>query len=190
MTSSDRYHNPNFESSNSAYRFRYDLTKRDQIFNAQMNRDTVDGEYDVMGNFGATEKIQLHRIKPLLSNTDESPLSRTFFSKENIQILQNAIRAEVYRRTGKVIAEQNYRELLIVMRSIYFLKAVESEEQIRKQIQFLNSLVLKDVVQPIITKMELYEYYLKNQGKNPLPENLPEATSVKGRITLEYNPAF
>lgn len=187
---SDHYHNPNFELSNSVYRHRYDLTKRDVIFRHQLASDSVDGQIDISGKYGGDERIRTWKIKPLLANTEETPLSRAFFSRENVQIIQNALRSSIHKQTGKVIAEQNYRELIIIMRNIFFQKAVESTEQIKKQVAYLNSLVLGDIVQPIITHMEMQEYYIKNQGRNPIREALPVSTNVRGRDVLEYNPAF
>lgn len=189
-TSSDHYHNPNFELSNSANRHRYDLTARDVIFRHQMANPSTDGQVDVSGRSSGREHIRTWRVKPLLANTDDTPLSSTFFSRENCQILQNAIRAEVHKRTGEVIAEQSYRELLIIMRSIFFQKAVHSVGQVKDQVSYLNSIVLGDVIQPVITHMEMQAYYLKNQGRNPIHEALPISTNIKGRTTLEYRPGF
>jgi hypothetical protein len=48
-------------------------------------------------------------------------ITRTFFSKENIQIIQNGIRAGVYKRSGErklVVPPQNTDTLKIIMHSI------------------------------------------------------------------------
>ena len=45
-------------------------------------------------------------------------ITRTFFSKENVQILQNGIRAGVYKRSGErklVVPPQNVDTLKIIM---------------------------------------------------------------------------
>ena len=55
----------------------------------------------------------------LTGNWTDSPLSIAFFSKENVQINQDAIRAIVHKKTNKVISEQNEDILKIIMRSIF-----------------------------------------------------------------------
>ena len=39
--------------------------------------------------------------EPTLGQWDETPLSKAYFSKENIQIIQNGIRAGVYQKSKK-----------------------------------------------------------------------------------------
>ena len=47
-----------------------------------------------------------------------SGISDLYFSKENIQIIQNGLRAGVYKKSNGsyVIDEQNHDELMIIMR--------------------------------------------------------------------------
>ena len=55
--------------------------------------------------------------------------SAAFFSKENIQIIQNAIKAGVYKLSNGnfVVGNQNEDTLKIIMRSIYLERMVELE---------------------------------------------------------------
>ena len=71
-------------------------------------------------------------------------LSDTFFSKENIQILQNGIRKGVYELSNKqyIISEQNIDELMIIMRSIFLQYSKNLKNNIKNQIQILNKYVL------------------------------------------------
>ena len=52
---------------------------------------------------------------------DETPLSQAFFSQQNIQMLQNGIRAGVYNRSNGqyVIGPQDCDSLKIIMRSVF-----------------------------------------------------------------------
>ena len=57
----------------------------------------------------------------LNGNWQDSTLSKAYFSKNNIQIIQNAIRAGVYKLSKEqyIIAPQCVDTLKIIMRSIF-----------------------------------------------------------------------
>ena len=52
---------------------------------------------------------------------EDNVLAQVYFSAENIQIIQNALRAGVYKMSNNryIIAPQNIDNLKIIMRSIY-----------------------------------------------------------------------
>ena len=79
----------------------------------------------------------------MTGNWSENMLSKTFFSIENIRIIQNAIRAGVYNSSkGRYkIGDQNEDTLKIIMRSIFLTHAVNIPNDITKQIVELNDLV-------------------------------------------------
>ena len=54
---------------------------------------------------------------------EETNLSRVFFCKENINIIQNSIRSNVFKLTNIVIDPQSIDTIKIIMRSIYFQNA-------------------------------------------------------------------
>ena len=76
--------------------------------------------------FQMAEKIALknratdYREAP--SGLEDNVLSQVFFSKENIQIIQNGIRAGVYKKSNEkfVISPQNIDTIKIIMQSIYY----------------------------------------------------------------------
>ena len=57
----------------------------------------------------------------LAGNLENNMLSRVFFSAENVQILQNGIRAGVYKASKEeiLVPPQNVDTLKIIMRSTY-----------------------------------------------------------------------
>ena len=67
----------------------------------------------------------------------ETHLSQAFFSQQNIQILQNGIRAGVYHKSkGQyLIAPQDCDSLKIVMRSVYLQNAANQPDHIPEQIE-------------------------------------------------------
>ena len=81
----------------------------------------------------------------------ENSLSDTFFSLQNIQIIQNGIRAGVYKRSNGqyLIGPQDCDSLKIIMRSIYLQHAANQPNNISQQVYELNKIVLNYCVQQV-----------------------------------------
>ena len=98
--------------------------------------------------FQMYDKIPVNQCVTLRNPTeglwDNTILSDTFFSKENIQIIQNGIRAEVYKKSnGKyVIGNQECETLKIIMRSIFLQYSANQPDNIKGQVEQLNKMVL------------------------------------------------
>jgi hypothetical protein len=71
-------------------------------------------------------------------------LSRTFFSVENQQILQNGIRAGVYKKSNGTytVAQQSDTQLKMIMRAIFLEHSKNQPNNITGQIKELNDLVM------------------------------------------------
>ena len=67
-----------------------------------------------------------------------------FFSAENIQIIQNSIKAGVYHSSNgqHVIGNQDEDTLKIIMRSIFLQLSANLQTNIMEQVNELNKLVL------------------------------------------------
>jgi hypothetical protein len=87
----------------------------------------------------------------MTGNWYNTALSDAYFSRENIQILQNGIRKGVYELSNKqfVICEQNEDELKIIMRSIFLQYSRNLKNNIKEQIKNLNKLVLDYAVNQV-----------------------------------------
>jgi hypothetical protein len=124
-----------------------------------------------------------------VGNWEDNILEHTFFSKENIQILQNGIRAGVYKNSPQkvVIPPQNLDQLQIVMRSIYLQHARHRKDNISGQIEELNKLVLLYCVPFLIGETTSYLKYLQDQSTLVVPlerETRPDRVYHQ----LEINP--
>ena len=95
-----------------------------------MNCKSTNGRVDIIGPnipapFVMSDKIPIQSNSSfkdaMTGNWYNTILSDAFFSHENIQILQNGIRAGVYKKSNSqyLISEQDGDELKIVMRSIF-----------------------------------------------------------------------
>ena len=92
---------------------------------------------------------------------EETPLSRLFFSANNIQIIQNAIRAGVHATSSGqyVIPVQDEDTVKIIMRSIYLQNATNLPFNLTDQIVALNDLVCEYAVPRIYNEALGYIAY-------------------------------
>ena len=93
-----------------------------------------------------------------------TPLNYAFFSKANIDIVQNALRYEVWTRTNKkhLIDRQSDTELGIIMRAYYLQYGKNLPTGVAQQVQELNNIVIEYLVPKIISQVQQYVTYLKD----------------------------
>ena len=75
---------------------------------------------------------------------NDTPLSNLFFSKENIDNIQNGLRAGVFKRSNGqyTIGVQDCDVLKIVMRSTFLQYSANQTTNIKEQVDQLNQMVL------------------------------------------------
>ncbi len=157
------------------------------------------GRVDILGpigpQFSLSDKIPLkHCVSyrdALSGQWTDTLLSCTFFSKENIQILQNAIKKGVYMRSNEqyIIAPQDCDELKIIMRSIYLEYANNLPCDIKNQIIELNKRVTDFCVDQIYKAAIGYIKYKYDASTLAVPISTPINTSPKTN-TLELQRFF
>ena len=113
----------------------------------------------------------------------DTSLSDAFFSADNIQILQNGIRAGVYKKSkGKyVINEQDIDTLKVIMRSMFLQHAVNSPDKIKEQIEKLNSLVLEYAIPKVYGEAIGYIHYRKDASTIHAPMNPPVMSRINDK---------
>jgi hypothetical protein len=122
---------------------------------------------------------------------DATPLSQAFFSLENIQILQNGIRAGVYQRSNGqyVIGPQDCDSLKIIMRSVFLQHAANQPNNISKQIAELNKIVLNYCIQQVYSEAQGYMKYVDDASTLVVPIAHPVQASNTDR-TIEFKSWF
>ncbi len=107
---------------------------------------------------------------------EETTLSKVYFSSENIQIIQNGLRAGVYNMSEKkyVVAPQNIDTLKIIMRSNYLQFADHGNEDIKSEVSKLNKLVLEYAIPNVFNEVEGYIKYCQDQSTLVTPLDLPQ----------------
>jgi len=163
-----------------------------------MNSES-NGRVDILGPIGPqfqlADKIPVRQCvsfrDALTGQWKDTLLSCTFFSKENMQILQNAIRKGVYDRSNGqyVIAPQNCDELKIIMRSIFLQHANNLPCDIKYQIIALNKLVTDFAIEQVYKEAVAYIKYKYDASTLSVPISSPVNTSPKTN-TLELQPFF
>jgi len=122
---------------------------------------------------------------------NDTLLSTAFFSKENIQILQNGIRAGVYQKSNAqyVIGPQDCDSLKIIMRSVFLQNAANLPNNIALQIHELNLLVLNYCIQQVYSEAQSYLKYLDDASTLVVPISHPVMADATDR-TLEFKRWF
>ena len=137
----------------------------------------IDNENEVMNNF---------QVEALYGIQETSQLNQLFFSRKNLDNIQDLIRYTVYMKSDKKykIGKQSDVELEIIMRSIYLQHSPNLPNKIKEQISYLNKLVSDWCVEQIIPEVQQYVGYIKEIEYMPLPIDLPVNLSSKGSRSL------
>jgi len=111
-----------------------------------------------------------------------TPVSSVFFSKKNIDFLQEAIRYQVYVQSNQrhIISRQSDTELHIIMRAMYLQYSKNIPFDIPGQVKVLNKMVLDYSVPLILQELRQYEFYKADAGKLPVPMERAQSVSNAG----------
>jgi len=145
--------------------------------------------------FQMYDKIPAHQCTTFRNPTeglwDETILSKVFFSHENIQIIQNGIRAGVYQRSNNqyVIGPQDCDSLKIIMRSVFLQHAANQGDNITAQIEQLNKIVLDYCIQQVYSEAQGYMKYVDDVSTLVVPIAHPVQASNTDR-TIEFKSWF
>jgi len=127
----------------------------------------------------------------LVGEWENNVLAQVYFSKENTQIIQNALRAGVYNMSDQkyLIPNQNIDTLKIIMRSIYMQYAKHYATNITKQVEDLNQLVLDYAIPSVYNEAHAYMKYMQDQSSLVVPLELPQHHDREYK-QLELKPWF
>jgi len=123
----------------------------------------------------------------LNGNTYSTQLSDLYFSKENVQIIQNGIRAGVYNRSPEkhIISNQNLDTIHIIMRSIFLQESKNLPDNITQQIKELNDMVIEDIVSKLLGEIEGYLTYRKDISEIPEPLDKPKSDNIAKQLEFK-----
>ena len=151
-------------------------------------------EPDIKNKFAMIDNIPVESYTfhdAMRGNFYDTQLSDLFFSSQNIDIVQNGIRAEVYRLSNNkhVIGRQNQDDLNTIMRSIFLGNSKNLPTDITGQVDTLNGIVISEVSPKLLGEVVGYLNYRRDISE--IPEPLVRAKStMDDRKALEFNPVF
>lgn len=158
------------------------------------------GRIDIEGpnisvRFGMMDKIPVNDCSSfrdaLIGNWNDSPMSIAFFSGKNIQIIQNGIRAGVYKRSNGayIISPQDCDIIKTIMRSMYLQHAVNLNCNYTEQIAALNKLVVDYAIDQIYGEVDGYLKYKRDASNMYTIMPYPTLATTKAK-TLELKKWF
>lgn len=121
-------------------------------------------------------------------NRERTPMNQAYFSPENFQIIQNAIRFKVYEKTGKIIDPVSTDDLFMAMRAMYLQYGRNLPTQIPEQIAELNERVVSWCLPNILAEVSFYDTYTKDISTMPVPLSHPQNLSQAGTKSLPLKP--
>jgi hypothetical protein len=151
---------------------------------------------DKHARFRMQEKVHIRNTasnyyEALNGELELNVLSQVFFSAENIQIIQNGLRAGVHAMSeGRfMVPNQNLDTLKIIMRSIYLQYAQNIADRITEEVERLNTMVLDYAVPNVYGEAVAYMNYIRDQSTLVSPMQMPQK-SDRVYKQLELKPYF
>lgn len=164
--------------------------------NNKVNNGRVDIKSPNTSNlFELYDKIPANQCvtfrNPVEGIWNENVLSQAFFSRENIQIIQNGIRAGIYHKSNGqyVIGPQDCDSLKVIMRSVFLQHSANLPNNITNQIEELNKIVLNYCIQQVYSEAQGYVKYLDDASTLVVPIAHPVMANNSDR-ELEFKQWF
>ena len=130
--------------------------------------------------------------RDVLPGFERTPLASLFFSRENIEVLQQGIRWCVFSESAgrHVISRQSDNELFIVMRSIFLQRGQNMPHDVITQVRDLNKAVLDYCVPQVLSAIDMYLHFQQDIAQLPAPLERAQLATNKGSRTLERTTLF
>ncbi len=159
----------------------HNIITNETPFNGRVNLEepeNPDARFQMFERVQSKNKATDYR-DPLKGDIEETVLSKVFFSAGNIQIIQNGLRAGVYRKSEQhelIIPNQNIDVLKTIMRHMFLEYALFEPSNITEQVERLNQYVLDYTIPKVFSEAVGYLKYLEDQSRLAVPIALPQQT--------------
>ena len=145
--------------------------------------ETVPG-YDLYNGSSKPEKCLETSIRGTM--LEDTPLSKLYFSKSNLDYIQTQIIEEVYKNSRYQISRQSDMQAQIIMRSTFLTYAKNDPcNSVQSQIANLNKIVVNQSVEKIIPEIQQYLGYRRDIAK--APQVMPLSTNVSNKGNKTYS---
>ena len=146
--------------------------------------NTLNGRVDIKtpntsNLFAMYDKIPANQCTTYRNPTEglwnDTQLSIAFFSQANIQMIQNGLRAAIYKKSNGqyFIGEQDCDSLKIIMRSIFLQYSANQPHHIQEQVANLNKMVLDYCTEQVYSEAQGYMKYLNDVSTLAIPISHP-----------------
>lgn len=109
-----------------------------------------------------------------------TPLTDAYFSEFNREQIHSKIITSVQAKTGQAIGRQNDDDLQVLMKRVYVNLARNQYDNIRPQIDAMNTQVVKEATVTIASGVLQQMAYMRDISSNPVPLDAPKSTSTYG----------
>ncbi len=156
-----------------------DIISGNTPFNGRVNLEEPENpnaRFQMFERIAVKNKATEYR-DPLTGVWEDTMLSRVFFSKGNVQILQNGLRAGVYERSGEreiVLPPQSIDVLKTFMRDTFIQYSTFEPDNITNQVERINTLLLEQLVPMLYSEAIGYLKYLEDNSRLVVPMELPQ----------------
>ena len=151
--------------------------------------NTPNSVFNLYDKIPVEQNITSYR-NALTGNLEDNMLSKVFFSKGNIIILQRKIMQGVYSNSkGRFeIGYQDEDTLKIIMRSVYLQNAANNPTNITEQVEALNQIVADYCIPQICSEAQAYINYKNDVSNLAVPIQRP--VSTYNNNVLEFKKFF
>lgn len=124
----------------------------------------------------ATKNKSSNYYDAMIGDWEWNGLSKSFFSAENMQIIQNGLRAGVAQLSNNtiIIPPQNVDTLAIIMRQVFSASAEHVPTDIAGQIERLNKRVLDRAIPVVYSEAVGYMKYMTDISTLRVPLEMPK----------------
>jgi len=132
---------------------------------------------------GKALRKQLVKNELKISECNVGDLEKTFFSKENVDLINKQLILSVYNKTNKqfLICPQKEADLLVVMRYVFIEYSRNLPYNIQNQIKDLNCQVVGEILPNVISNVDQKIGYLRDIETQPVGPPLPINTKKLNR---------
>jgi hypothetical protein len=110
----------------------------------------------------------------------QTPLSNAFFSDFNRETIHQLLMSDVKAKTGYEIDRQPDADVQGLMRKVYVNMASNYYDNVKSQVENMNSKVVDEAVGLVMTGVLQQIVYLQDISTNPIPLEIPRNTSTYG----------
>lgn len=113
---------------------------------------------------------------------ERTPLWQAFFSNQNVQNIQIALRDAVKRETGYAIDPQKEDDILAFMGKVYTnYSRSYTDRSIAEQVRIMNAAVVQETSQQVKSGIMQQIYYLRDRSTGLRVLDQPVNTSTYGK---------